>query len=75
MLTHKELKKKALKDPTVKAEYKSLKEGFDLLDRLLKLLDMNTLPIIQSSYPSCPYSYKAAHNGQSVHQTTPEPGQ
>jgi len=36
MLTHKELTKKMLSDPAVKAEYDSLKEEFSLFDELLK---------------------------------------
>jgi hypothetical protein len=36
MLTHKELKKRALERADVKAEYESLDEEFALLDELLK---------------------------------------
>ena len=36
MLTHKELKKKALERPEVKAEYDRLADEFDLLDEFLK---------------------------------------
>ncbi len=36
MLTHKELKKKMLSNPAVKAEYDSLVEEFSLFDELLK---------------------------------------
>ncbi|MBN1867650.1 helix-turn-helix transcriptional regulator [Candidatus Sumerlaeota bacterium] len=37
MLTHKELKKRALKCPEVKAEYDRLEEEFAVLDEFLKL--------------------------------------
>jgi predicted transcriptional regulator len=36
MLTHKELKKKALERPEVKAEYDRLADEFDLFDEFLK---------------------------------------
>ena len=36
MLTHKELKKKALERPEVKAEYDRLADDFELLDEFLK---------------------------------------
>jgi len=36
MLTHKELTKKMLSNPKVKAEYDSLEEEFSLFDELLK---------------------------------------
>lgn len=36
MLTHKELKKKALERPEVKAEYDRLADEFELLDEFLK---------------------------------------
>lgn len=36
MITHEELKKRALKDPDVRAEYESLHEEFAYLDEFLK---------------------------------------
>jgi len=36
MLTHKELKEKALSDPEVKAEYDAMEEEFALFDEFLK---------------------------------------
>ncbi len=36
MMTHKELKMKALADPEIRAEYEAQKPEFELLDKLLE---------------------------------------